>query len=73
MKTNPSFYDFQTEAVVMLTSMKNTGCSEALISILELLSEVRSDCHEILSGTLVYRDLQNDQRFLSQVDWKLSK
>ena len=32
-----------------------------LIFILELLSEVKSDCHEILSGALVYGDLQNDQ------------
>ena len=41
----------------MLTSGKNTGYSEVLIFILELLSEVTSDCHEILSGALVYGDL----------------
>ena len=46
-----------TETVVMLTSAKNTGYSEVLIFILELLSEVKSDCHEILSGTFVYGDL----------------
>ena len=73
MKINPSFYSFQTGTVVMLTSAKNTGYSEVLIFILELLSEVKSDCHEIWSGALVYGDLQNDQRILSQVNWKLSK
>ena len=57
MKTNPSFYNFQTEIMVMLTSAKKTGYSEVLIFILELLSEVMSDCHEILSGALVYGDL----------------
>ena len=57
----------------MLTSAKNTGYGEVLIFLLELLSEVKLDCHEILSGALVYRDLYNDQRILSQVDWKLSK
>ena len=41
----------------MLTSAKNTGYSEVLIFILELLTEVKSDCHEILSEALVYRDL----------------
>ena len=51
---NPSFYNFQTETVVMLTSAKNTSYSEVLIFILELLSEGKSDCHEILSGALVY-------------------
>ena len=73
MKIKHSFYNFQTETVVMLTSAKNTGHSEVLIFILELLSEMKSDCHEILSGVLVYGDLSNDQRILSQVDWKLSK
>ena len=73
MKINPSFYSFQNETVVMLTGAKNTGCSEVLIFILELLLEVKSDCHEILSGALLYGDLSNDQRILSQVDWKLSK
>ena len=57
MKTNPSFYNFQTETLVMLTSAKNTGYKEVLIFILELLSKVKSDCHEILSGALVYEDL----------------
>ena len=70
MKINPSFCNFQTDTVVMLASAKNTGYSEVLIVILELLSEVKSDCHEILSGALVY---ENDQKILSQVDWKLSK
>ena len=46
----------------MLTSAEKTGYSEVLIFILELLSEVKSDCHEILSGALVYGDLKNDQR-----------
>ena len=41
----------------MLMSTKNTGHSEVLIFILELLSEVKSDCDEILSGALVYGDL----------------
>ena len=52
-----SFYNFQAETVVMLTSAKNTGCSEVPTLILELLSEMKSDCHEILSGALVCRDL----------------
>ena len=73
MKINPSFYNFQTETVVMLTSAKNTGYSKVLIFILELLSVVKPDCHEILSGALVYGDFKNNQRILSQVDWKLSK
>ena len=33
------------EILVMRTSAKNTGYSEVLIFILELLSEVESDCH----------------------------
>ena len=41
----------------MLTSAKNTDYSEVLKFILELLSEVKSGCHEILSGALVYEDL----------------
>ena len=45
MNINPSFYNFQTESVIMLTSEKNTGYIEVLIFILELLSEVKSDCH----------------------------
>ena len=56
MKISPSFYNFQTEAV-MLTSAKNTGYSEVLIFILEQLSEVKSEFCEILSGALVYGDL----------------
>ena len=56
--------------MVMLTSAKNTGYSEVLILILELLSMKKSDCHEILSGALVYGDPSNDQRILSRVDWK---
>ena len=32
----------------MRTSAKNTGYSEVLIFILELPSQVKSDCHEIL-------------------------
>ena len=44
-------------ALVMLTSAKNTGYSEVLIFILELLSKVKSDCHQILSRALVYEDL----------------
>ena len=40
-----------------LISAKNSGCSEVLIFILELLSEVKSDFHEILSGALAYEDL----------------
>ena len=59
--------------MVMITSAKNTGYNEVLIFVLHLLSEVKSDCHEILSVALVYGDLENDQRILSQVDWKLSK
>ena len=45
LKINTSFYNFQVETVIMLTSAKNTGCSEVLIFILELLSEVKSHCH----------------------------
>ena len=56
----------------MWTSVKNTLFSEALIFILELLSQVKSDCHENLWGALVCGDLQNDQRIFSKVDWKLS-
>ena len=41
----------------MLTSAKNTGYSEVLVFVLELLSEVKSDCHEILSGALVNGNL----------------
>ena len=41
----------------MLMSAKKTGNSELLIFILELLSEVKSDGHKILSGALVYGDL----------------
>ena len=73
MKINPSVYNFQTETLVMLTSAKNIVYSEVLIFILELLPEVKSDCHEILLGALVYEDFKNDQMILSQVDWKLSK
>ena len=73
MKTNSSCYNFQTETLVMLTSAKNTGYNEVLMFILELLLQVKSDCHEILSGALVYGDLQHDQRILYEVDWKLSK
>ena len=72
-KVNPSFYNFQTETLVMRTSAKNTDYSEVLIFILKLYSKVKSDCNEILSGALVYGDIYNDQRILSQVDWKLSK
>ena len=43
--------------MVMLTSAKNTGYSEVMIFILELLSEVKLDCHEILPGALVDGDL----------------
>ena len=57
----------------MLMSARNTGYSEVLIFTLELLSKVKSDYHEILSGALVYGDLYNDQRIMSQVGWKLSK
>ena len=57
LKTNPSFFNFQTETVVILTSAKNTGYGEVLIFILELISEVKSDCHEILSGAMVCRYL----------------
>ena len=57
----------------MLTSAKNTGYSKVLIFILELLSQVKSDCHEIVSRALVCEDLEKDQRILSLVDWKLSK
>ena len=46
MRINPSFYEFQTESLVMRTSAKKTLYSEALIFILELLSQVKSDCHE---------------------------
>ena len=35
----------------MLTSAKNTGYSEILIYIFELLSQVKLDSHEILRGT----------------------
>ena len=35
----------------------NTGCSKVLIFNLELLSEVKSDHHEIFSGALVYENL----------------
>ena len=59
--------------MVMRTSAKNSGYNEVLIFILELLSEVRSDFHEILRGALVCGDLYNDERILSLVDWKLSK
>ena len=41
----------------MLTSAKTAGYSEVLIFILELLSKVKSDSQEILSGALVYGDL----------------
>ena len=40
--------NFQTKTVIMLTSAENAGYSEVLIFIFELLSEVNSDCHEIL-------------------------
>ena len=35
---------------------KKTGISEVLIFILELVSEVKSDCLEILAEALVYGD-----------------
>ena len=57
----------------MRTSAKNALYSNALIFILELLSEVKSDCHEKLWGASVCGDLQNDQRIFSKLDWKLSK
>ena len=41
----------------MRTSAKNDLWSEALISILELLSQVKSDCHENLWGASVCGDL----------------
>ena len=56
VKINPSFYNFQTETVVMLRSAMNTGYSEVLIFILELLLEMKSNCHEILAGALVYEN-----------------
>ena len=34
----------------MRTAAKNAGYSEVQIFILELLSQVKSDCHEILWG-----------------------
>ena len=57
----------------MRTSAENTGYSEVLISILELLSQVKSDSREILWGAPVCGDLKSDERMLSQVDWELSK
>ena len=47
---------FQTKIVVMLTNAKKTDNRKVLIFIFELSSEVKSDCHEILSGALVYGD-----------------
>ena len=49
-KGGKAFRGSVTEGVslVMRTSAKNTLCSEALIFILELLSQVKSDCHENL-------------------------
>ena len=41
----------------MRTSAKNTLYSDALIFILELLSQVKSDCHEKLWGASVCGDL----------------
>ena len=41
----------------MQTSAKNTLHSEALIFILELLSQVKSDCHENFWGASCCEDL----------------
>ena len=41
----------------MPSRANNTGYSEVLIFILKLIPEVKSDCHEILWGALVYVDL----------------
>ena len=41
----------------MRTSEKNTGYSEVLIFILELLSQVKSDYYKILCGASVSEDL----------------
>ena len=57
----------------MRMSAKNTLYSEALIFILELLSQVKLDCHENLLGALICGDLWDDQMISSQVDWKLLK
>ena len=57
----------------MRMSVKNSGYSEGLIFVLELLSQVKLDCHKILWGASACGDLKNDQRSLSQVDWKLLK
>ena len=46
LKINPSFYKFLIESLVMRTSAKNNLYNEALIFILELPSQVKSDCHE---------------------------
>ena len=42
---------------------KNTLYSEALIFILELLSQVKSDGHENLRGASVYRDKSKKASF----------
>ena len=57
LKINLSFYKFLTESLVMRTSAKNTFYSDALILILELLSQVKSDCHENLPGASVCGDV----------------
>ena len=41
----------------MRTSVKDTGYSEVPIFILEPLSQMKSDCHEIFWGASVYGDL----------------
>ena len=41
----------------MRTSAKKTGYSKVMIFILELLSEVKLDCQEILWRALVSEDL----------------
>ena len=59
-------YNFQIETLVMQTSAKNTGESEVLIIILEVLSQVKTDCHEILSGALgLWRSVKWSEDFVS--------